>query len=143
MNYYFVGALCHDIILYLDNYPHPDDKVHTQKVEKRSGGNSSNSLQVLSLISQAEHEAVCEKQQGTMYYIGALGDSDIPSNRLASHMQKIRVSLDYTVFRKGFEDPFSYILSAGSTRTVVNYNPLPNITLEEFFHIVLVGGLDL
>lgn len=46
-----------------------------------------------------------------------------------------RVNLDHCIYREGLEEPAScYIIKSQSTgsRTIVNYNNLLEITLEEF-----------
>jgi ketohexokinase len=49
-----------------------------------------------------------------------------------------RVSLRHCIYREDFEEPASsYIIKSQSSgsRTIVNYNELPEMTLEEFVQI--------
>lgn len=49
-----------------------------------------------------------------------------------------RVRLDHSIYREQFEEPASsYIIKSKSTgsRTIVNYNELPEMTVEEFTRI--------
>src|SRR6185369_8844754 len=43
-----VGSAYEDTILYVDKFPHEDGKQRAQRVERRRGGNSGNTLTVLS-----------------------------------------------------------------------------------------------
>ena len=121
---YFVGAVCQDVIMYVDEYPQEDEKVHAQKVEKRRGGNSGNSLDVLAQLTDGSGLK--------LYLLAALGDADVPGNTIARDLTSRGISLQLSSFRKGHDDPCSWIISAGNSRTVVNYNPLDNLTVDDF-----------
>lgn len=117
---YFIGAICNDIILHVDEYPGEDDKISTKTVEKRRGGNSGNSLEVLCQL--------CENKR--IYFLGAFGDT--LDNPLAQDLVKRGVSLEFSVFRPDVENSSSWIISTGKSRAVINYNPVQDMNLEEF-----------
>lgn len=117
---YFIGAICHDIILHVEEYPAQDEKISTREVEKRRGGNSGNSLEVLCQLS-------LDKK---IYFLGAFGGA--MDNPLAQDLYKRGISLDYSVFRPHLENSQSWIISTGESRTVINYNPVPDMDSHEF-----------
>lgn len=117
---YFVGAICKDIIMHVDAYPSEDEKIHTNNVETRRGGNSGNSLQVLCQLNNRKK----------IYFLGAFGGSI--EDALTQDLLAKGVCLDYSVFRPLVENSSSWIISTGVSRTVINYNPVKDMTLDEF-----------
>ena len=117
---YFVGAICKDIILHVDEYPSEDEKIHTSNVESRRGGNSGNSLQVLCQLNTLKK----------IYFLGAFGGS--VEDSLTQDLLEKGICLDYSVFRPQVENSSSWIISTGVSRTVINYNPVKDMTLDEF-----------
>jgi ketohexokinase len=117
---YFVGAICHDIIMHVDKYPDEDEKVSTSCVETRRGGNSGNSLEVICQL----------KKNQRIYFLGAFGQS--ADTALAQDLTKIGVSLEFSVFRPQVENSTSYIVSTKTTRAVINYNPVEDMSWQEF-----------
>jgi ketohexokinase len=117
---YFVGAICHDIIMHVDKYPDEDEKVSTSCVETRRGGNSGNSLEVICQL----------KQNQRIYFLGAFGRS--AETALAQDLTKRGVSLEFSVFRPQVENSTSYIISTKTTRAIINYNPVEDMSWQEF-----------
>lgn len=117
---YFIGAICHDIILHVDEYPSEDGKITTSKVERRRGGNSGNSLEVICQLNKNKK----------IYFLGAFGGTD--QNSLAQDLLKRGVSLEFSVFRTQVENSSSWIISTGKSRAIINYNPVQDMDWQEF-----------
>lgn len=98
---------------------------------RRRGGNCPNTLQVLQQLTS--HGSTEKGLPLTLITI-------LPSKSSVASQQIILsfepgINLDHCLYREGFEAPAScYIMKSQSTgsRTVVNYNDLPEMTLEEF-----------
>ncbi|KAJ5787688.1 hypothetical protein N7457_002678 [Penicillium paradoxum] len=126
-----VGACYLDTILATPYYPSEDEKLRASKVSRRRGGNCPNTLEVLGQLLQ--HGPSRDK-----YSLNLL--SVLPS-RSSVAFQQIKLSLgnnvrlDDCIYREQFSEPASsYIIAsqATSSRTIVNYNELPEMTQGEF-----------
>ncbi|KAI1353591.1 putative PfkB family kinase [Xylaria sp. FL0043] len=125
-----VGACYLDTILCVSHYPSEDEKLRARSISTRRGGNCPNTLEVLGDLLQ---------------YVGAPITLDLIAvlpSRQSSATQKIkesfgsRVSLRKCLFRdEHHEPPSSYIIRSDATdsRTIINYNDLPEMTCDEFF----------
>ncbi|KAI2793323.1 hypothetical protein POX_b03377 [Penicillium oxalicum] len=125
-----VGACYLDTILTTSHYPEEDEKLRASSVSRRRGGNCPNTLEVLAqLVSQQDAQ-----DQLRLGLITVLPARSSPASQLIQSELGSRVSLEHCVYREGFEDPAScYIIRSQSTgsRTIVNYNNLPDFTLKE------------
>jgi ketohexokinase len=117
---YFVGAVALDIILHLHKYPGEDEKISASGIERRRGGNSGNSLEIISQLIKNQK----------IYFLGAFGET--VSNCLAQDLITRGVSLEFSVFRPQVENSTSYILSTSTTRAIINYNPVQDMSWQEF-----------
>ncbi|KAJ5623926.1 Ribokinase-like protein [Penicillium lagena] len=129
-----VGACYVDTILTTPHYPGEDEKLRASSVTRRRGGNCPNTLEVLQQLAQ--HAPL--NQSPTLNLITVLpAKSSVASEQIRSAFEP-RVRLDHCIYRDQFTEPASsYIIKSQSTgsRTIVNYNELPEMTVEEFSRI--------
>ncbi|KAJ5493419.1 hypothetical protein N7539_002165 [Penicillium diatomitis] len=132
-----IGACYFDTVLTTSHYPAEDEKLRASSVTRRRGGNCPNTLEVLGqLVSEddIEHEFPLE-------LITVLpARSSQASQRIISEFSP-RVGLENCVYREDHKEPAScYIIRSKATgsRTIVNYNNLPEATQEE-----LIERIDL
>ncbi|TPX56944.1 hypothetical protein SpCBS45565_g08305 [Spizellomyces sp. 'palustris'] len=131
---FFVGALYQDIILHTDSYPLEDSKTRAQKVDKRVGGNSANSLNVLAQLAPGGH---WQNGIGTgtthLEFVGAFAGERDADGTISRHITAHGVSLKYSVIRPlSTIDPTSYILSTPTSRTIISHNDVPELSAAEF-----------
>lgn len=113
-------------------YPEEDSKLRATNLVVRRGGNCPNSLEVLQQLTTSL----------TLYVVSPLPRRDsIASNRiLSSFGTDSRINLSRCLFREEYEEAASsYIIrsEATGTRTLVNYNALPEMTADEFSRTVI------
>lgn len=117
----------------IPHFPAEDAKLRASKLQVRRGGNCPNSLEILQQLLARYRGPVHVKP----YLISTLPAANAPGT------QRIRDSfgplsmVDFTrcIYRDGLSDPASsYILrsEASGSRTLVNYNELPEMTAQEF-----------
>nr|CAG8472440.1 3131_t:CDS:2 [Entrophospora candida] len=101
-----IGSAYEDTILYVDKFPPEDGKQRAQRVEKRRGGNSGNTLTVLSQFPLTR-----------CHFMASMASKEASANN-ASHA------------------PVAYIIHADSTgsRTIINYNSIDELIFDEFKH---------
>lgn len=129
----------------LSSVPHfvvEDDKIRASAVTKRRGGNCPNTIDVLEQLCSVEGK------------IGAAIDLSLVvvlPNRSSSAVQDIQrsfgpgVDLTKCIYQDEYVEPSSsYIIKnlASDTRTIISYNAMPDMTLNEFTQIAdsLGGG---
>ncbi|KAJ0421971.1 Ribokinase-like protein [Aspergillus carlsbadensis] len=130
-----VGACYVDIILTTPHYPGEDDKLRATSISRRRGGNCPNSLEVLQQI-MAESPSDLQVPLNLVAILPAR--SSVASQQIRRAFEP-HVSLQHCIYREEFEEPASsYIIKsqASGSRTIVNYNELPEMTLEEFKTII-------
>ncbi|KAI1391199.1 Ribokinase-like protein [Hypoxylon trugodes] len=127
-----VGACYLDTILDIPHYPGEDSKLRATNLQVRRGGNCPNTLEVLQqlLREQDGHDV-------KPYLISCLPSADAPATRtiIDSFGSGSLVDFARCIFRADHRDPASsYILRSEATgsRTLVNYNALPEMTIDEF-----------
>ncbi|THC94578.1 hypothetical protein EYZ11_005938 [Aspergillus tanneri] len=139
MSFVAVGACYVDTILTTSHYPGEDEKLRASSVSRRRGGNCPNSLEVLQQLTGQDALTT-----GTSLNLVAVlpAKSSVASQQIRSAFEP-RVGLQHCIYREEFSEPASsYIiksLSSGS-RTIVNYNKLPEMTVDEFARIADVVG---
>ncbi|KAK3328478.1 Ribokinase-like protein [Cercophora scortea] len=136
-----VGACYLDTILTVPHFPDEDAKLRATALQVRRGGNCPNTLEVLQQLlsattpnnqQQQEHQPIIKPHLVTC----------LP-HRQASATHKILesfgaatvVDFGHCLFRDGCDEAASsYILRSKATgsRTIVNYNELPEMTADEF-----------
>lgn len=116
------------------HYPGEDEKLRASKVARRRGGNCPNTLEVLQqLIAHPSTE-----NSIPLNLVAVLPSKDSVASQQIRSAFEPRVSLAHCIYREQFEEPASsYIIKSQSTgsRTIVNYNELNEMTLEEFSSI--------
>ncbi|KLJ07289.1 hypothetical protein EMPG_17221 [Blastomyces silverae] len=133
-----IGACYLDTILTVDHYPGEDEKLRASRISRRRGGNTLNTLEVLQQLLG------CRSQQlntiSALYAIAVLPAKSSPATKEleASFGPGSSVDLQHCIYREECSEPASsYIIKSTSTgsRTIVNYNELPEMTLAEFVEI--------
>ncbi|KAK4163535.1 Ketohexokinase [Cladorrhinum sp. PSN259] len=131
-----VGACYLDTILTVPEFPEEDSKLRATDLQVRRGGNCPNTLEVLQqLLASGKHEvqvrphliACLPGVNTTVTHKIFLSFGDDDETRL--------VDLTHCLYRTGYDEPASsYIIRSSKTgsRTIVNYNDLPEMTLDEF-----------
>ncbi|KAJ5727599.1 Ribokinase-like protein [Penicillium malachiteum] len=127
-----IGACYVDTILSTSHYPGEDEKLRASNIVHRRGGNCPNSLEVLQQLTFGS------KTNLALNLISVLpARSSVASQQIVSALEP-RVHLDHCIFREAYQEPAScYIIKSQSTgsRTIVNYNELPDMTTEEFIRV--------
>ena len=126
-----VGACYLDTILTVPYYPKEDEKLRAVSLSKRRGGNGPNTLEVLGQLinPRDEPEASSLALCSVLPSANSVAVGQIKAS-LGSH-----VDVSTCIYREAYtEAASSYIISAtgSGTRTIVNYNELPEMTLAEF-----------
>ncbi|KAG6812958.1 hypothetical protein H0H92_015077 [Tricholoma furcatifolium] len=123
------GTLFLTHTLVVPTHPAPSSAVRAHSVEKRRGGSANTLLSLLAQFPSVEAVLVAplsgnEEGQAILRDLDAEG-----------------VNTRYCKIWKNFGVPSAWVLHASdnNTRTVVNHNPLPDITHEEF--VSLLGPL--
>ncbi|KAL3476797.1 Ribokinase-like protein [Aspergillus californicus] len=129
-----VGACYVDTILTTPHYPEEDEKLRASTISHRRGGNCPNSLEVLQqLIAQSSPAA-----QVPLNLVALLPARSSVATQQIRHALEPNVSLSHCIYREEYQQPASsYIIKSQSSgsRTIVNYNELPEMTLGEFKRI--------
>ena len=124
----------HKDITRAPHYPGEDEKLRASNVIRRRGGNCPNSIEVLQQLIQH-----CPFK--TVLQLGLV--SVLPANSSAG-VQQVQsslppgVDLSHCIYREQFSEPASsYIIKsqASGSRTIVNYNELPEMEIDEFSSI--------
>ncbi|KAL9623209.1 MAG: hypothetical protein Q9160_002524 [Pyrenula sp. 1 TL-2023] len=128
-----VGACYLDTILTVSHYPTEDSKLRASTLSHRRGGNVPNTLEVLQKLLLLQP---APSPPPPLYLLSVLPSSHSPaSQQIASSLAGPNVSLAHCLHREAFtQAPSSYVIRSQSndSRTIVNYNELPEMTVEEF-----------
>ncbi|PNY24844.1 Ketohexokinase [Tolypocladium capitatum] len=121
-------------------YPEEDSKLRATSLQVRRGGNCANSLEVLQQLLGG-HDDV------RPYLVSCLPEQSSPATRrvIASFGGNTRVDFRHCIYRHGHtEAASSYIIRSeeSGSRTLVNYNDLPEMTAREFEDIVRSFSAD-
>ncbi|KAL4889944.1 pfkB family kinase [Aspergillus ambiguus] len=129
-----IGACYVDTILTTPHYPGEDDKLRASSISRRRGGNCPNTLEVLQQLTTQGHSDA----ELPLHLVAVLPQQrSVASQQIQSAFEP-RVNLGHCIYRQGFEEPASsYIIKSqtSGSRTIVNYNELPEMTVEEFTRI--------
>ncbi|QLI73466.1 Ketohexokinase [Metarhizium brunneum] len=133
-----VGACYLDTILSVPHFPQEDAKLRATNLTIRRGGNCPNSLEVL-------QQLVTDNDNTQLHLVSCLPRRDAPSTRriISSFGPDTRVDFRHCIYREGYtEAASSYIIKSqqSNSRTIVNYNHLPEMTCHEFAQVV--DGFD-
>ncbi|KAI0167106.1 Ribokinase-like protein [Hypoxylon sp. FL1284] len=127
-----VGACYLDTILDVPHYPGEDSKLRATNLHVRRGGNCPNTLEVL---QQLLRERADRRVQP--YLVSCLPGADAPATATIVGSFGHETVVDFTrcIYRADHTEPASsYIIrsEASGSRTLVNYNDLPEMTIDEF-----------
>ncbi|CAG8151468.1 unnamed protein product [Penicillium olsonii] len=126
-----IGACYIDTILTVPYYPDEDEKLRSSSLCRRRGGNCPNSLEVLGQLLQHGPR----REGSTLSLICVLPSaSSVSSNRIQEGLGDM-VEIKNCIYRERFSEPASsYIImsQASGSRTIVNYNELPEMRCDEF-----------
>ncbi|KAJ9352081.1 hypothetical protein DTO027B9_6013 [Paecilomyces variotii] len=143
-----VGACYVDLILSVDHYPNEDEKLRASRLTRRRGGNCPNTIEVLEQLIHIKEKQQEEKKKNDFESLSPVLVTVLPA-RSSPAVQFVRdsfgagVDLTHCLYRQDFHEPASsYIISSRrtSSRTIVNYNELPEMTHDEFN--ALIDRLD-
>ncbi|KAI0201271.1 Ribokinase-like protein [Astrocystis sublimbata] len=131
-----VGACYLDTILSVSHYPEEDAKLRASNLQVRRGGNCPNTLEVFQQLIQygpGDHQSVRVRP----YLVTCLPSRNAAATKqiLASFGVDTPIDFSHCIFRTESEQPASsYIIrsSATSSRTIVNYNELAEMSFREF-----------
>lgn len=132
-----VGAIYVDTILSVPYFPVEDQKLRANKLTRRRGGNTGNTLQVLAQL--LDHDPTQKLEPDTqpikLHLLAVLPDKESAVNHLIRDSIP-RVDLDGScIYREGYtEAASSYIIQneQNLSRTIVSVNNLPEMTADEF-----------
>ncbi|KAJ5386298.1 pfkB family kinase [Penicillium cosmopolitanum] len=126
-----VGALYVDTILTTPHCPEEDEKLRASHISIRRGGNCPNTLEVLQQLANTASEHL------PLNLVTVLPTkSSAICQKITSELEQY-VNMQHCIYREEFSEPASsYIIKSQSTgsRTIVNYNELPDLTVDEFIH---------
>ncbi|PWY86901.1 pfkB family kinase [Aspergillus heteromorphus CBS 117.55] len=129
-----IGACYVDTILTTPYYPGEDEKLRASSISRRRGGNCPNTLEVLQQL--IAHNLSAENI--SLDLIAVLpAKLSIASQQIQSAFEP-HVRLAHCIYRENVTEPASsYIIKSQSSgsRTIVNYNALPEMTEKEFINI--------
>ncbi|KAJ7903502.1 hypothetical protein B0H14DRAFT_2665157, partial [Mycena olivaceomarginata] len=120
------GTLFLTHTLSLPTHPAPSMVVRAHSVTKTRGGSASTLLSLLAQFSQVE-----------AFLVAPLGGND-EGKMILRDLEREGVTTRYCKIWKGAGVPSAWVFESAdnNTRTVVNHNPLPDITHEEFVSIL-------
>ena len=114
------------------HYPSEDEKLRASKISHRRGGNCPNTLEVLGQLLQYRPSSA----ESSLNLIAILPSKSSKASQQIQSSLGNKVWLDSCIYRESFSEPASsYIITSQATgsRTIVNYNELPEMTHTEFF----------
>ncbi|KAK0670486.1 Ribokinase-like protein [Cercophora samala] len=134
-----IGACALDTILTVPTYPPEDAKQRASSLSVRRGGNCPNTLEVLHhLLSSSSPNQQDNNNNIKTHLISTLPSRSSPAiTKIISSFGPGASKIDFShcLHREGHtESVSSYIIRSLETgsRTVVNYNDLPEMTADEF-----------
>ena len=116
------------------HYPEEDSKLRATRIKVRRGGNCPTALEVLQQLLEGREDL-------RLYLVSCLPDraSAAAERVAASFGADSKVDFRHCIYRSGHaEAASSYIIRSdqSGSRTIVNYNDLPEMTTTEFARIV-------
>ncbi|EDU50083.1 ketohexokinase [Pyrenophora tritici-repentis Pt-1C-BFP] len=131
-----VGAVYIDTILTVPHFPIEDEKLRARGLSRRRGGNTANSLEVLSQL-QNQDPTITTKTSGAaaLHLLAVLPDEHSASAKFICESIPGVNTAGVSLFRHGYEEAASsYIIQSQETRsrTIVSINQLPEMKFEEF-----------
>ncbi|KAI4234839.1 MAG: hypothetical protein L6R40_006628 [Gallowayella cf. fulva] len=130
-----VGACYLDTILNVDHYPAEDSKLRASSIIRRRGGNCPNTLEVLQQLLDSNPQV----SPISLALCAVLPSSTSPGYQEIKSSFAEATDLTHCICREDNTEPASsYIIrsKAVDSRTIVNYNGLREMTVEEFASVV-------
>ena len=121
------------LVFRVDHYPGEDEKLRASSISRRRGGNAPNLIEVLQELLEST-----EMEQMSLKIVAVLPARLSAGTKQVEESFTSGVDLQHCLCREAFGEPASsYIIRSRSSgsRTIVNYNDLPEMTAEEFFQI--------
>lgn len=114
--------------------------MRASSISRRRGGNTLNSLEVLQQLLEHRSGVAIQQASLPLYAVAVLPARSSAAVKEISESLAIgpKTSLEHCIYREEYTEPASsYIIKSLSsgTRTIVNYNQLPEMTVEEFVQI--------
>lgn len=126
----------------VSHYPEEDTKLRASNIETRRGGNCPNSLDVLQQLIGRQFDnhggqSTASAAQNRLHLVSCLPRRDSPAAQqvIRSFGTSSPISFQHSIYREASaEAASSYIIRSRATgsRTLVNHNPLAEMTLDEF-----------
>ncbi|KAF2176224.1 putative ketohexokinase [Zopfia rhizophila CBS 207.26] len=126
-----VGASYVDTILTADHYPSEDEKLRASSISRRRGGNCPNTLEVLEQFIDPSADDI------QLHLLAVLPSKQSDATKfIRNSFMKVKFEPSGIYRNDHNEAASSYIIKSESTdtRTIVNYNELPEMTAKEFIH---------
>ncbi|EFQ28032.1 D-sorbose [Colletotrichum graminicola M1.001] len=143
-----VGACYVDTVLSVPHFPEEDSKLRATNLRVRRGGNCPNTLEVLQQLLVSDLPVSSSPTSLQMHLVSPLPERQ--SQATAQIIASLRstaggasrtedgtpaIDFDHCLFREGHQAPASsYVIRSEATgsRTIVNHNELPEMTVPEF-----------
>ncbi|TPX31849.1 hypothetical protein SmJEL517_g04937 [Synchytrium microbalum] len=133
---FIVGAAYQDVILHTDKYPQEDSKYRASAVTRRRGGNGGNTLCVLNQYRRVKSKTGVDVDLGLEFigvFAGDRANAEKTNSVVMDLTKRVGISLSQSIFRGNqYETPTAWIISTPDSRTVINYNEVPEMTASEF-----------
>lgn len=131
-------------------YPGEDAKLRATSLQVRRGGNCPNTLEVLQQLlreEEGEQQRPARHREVHPYLVSCLPNAEAPATAtiVGSFGPESLVDFTRCVYRTDHTEPASsYIIRSKATgsRTLVNYNDLPEMTIDEFIAVANETGDD-
>ncbi|PYH49935.1 ketohexokinase [Aspergillus saccharolyticus JOP 1030-1] len=134
-----IGACYLDTILTTPHYPGEDEKLRASNICRRRGGNCPNTLEVLQqLVAHGSSPA-----ELSLNLVAVLPARSSAASQQIQAAFEPHVRMDHCIYRDELTEPASsYIFKsqASGSRTIVNYNELPEMNVDEFVKIAEALG---
>ncbi|KAJ4373794.1 hypothetical protein N0V83_002533 [Neocucurbitaria cava] len=136
-----VGAVYVDTILTVPHFPIEDEKLRAKKLARRRGGNTANTLEVLTQLLEHDPTTTPSSSNGISTSTTELHLLSVLPDKASNAAGFVRDSLpgvdvdEGSIFRGGHSDAASsYIIQSQQSlsRTIVSINELPEMTVDEF-----------
>lgn len=117
------------MVFSVDHYPEEDEKLRASTLSRRRGGNCPNSLEVMQQLVDLSQFKL------SLNLISVLPALKSSSTRFIKQTLGPEVNCDSCIYREDSTEAASaYVINSQRTgsRTIVSYNELPQMTLEEF-----------
>ncbi|KAI2616289.1 pfkB family kinase [Hypoxylon sp. NC1633] len=127
-----VGACYIDTILSVPHFITEDEKLRASNIVRRRGGNCPNTIEVLEQFLDAQNDSI------SVDLVAVLPQRSSTAVKEIQQSLGSRASLRKCLYREEHLEPASsYIIRnlATDSRTIINYNALPEMTCDEFVQV--------